>query len=247
MEAIAPHRPDPLVVLLPSVHWRREGLQQVLADLALQELPPERVHVFLDGWGSERPTVPDGLRVEMHENRCGQGAWVRWLFMELLAPQQLVATMDDDMAIAPWYTKCAVGWHHALDNAVLSWGGHDEQYQRVWYNTTYEKPTQLIRPMAGITVFRACDLQGMTTMESAEELIDKDSPEEALIAIHLWKQGRALLRPPGASGLSALKTANDRRCNYHQHGRHWATYFKRGSQLTGWPHGSKLAQQYGDA
>jgi hypothetical protein len=238
---------EPLVVLLPSVLWRREGLDSVLSDLAKQSQLPECVHVFLDGWGSERPTIPHGLRVELHENESGQGAWARWHFIENLPPDQLVTTMDDDMAIEPSYIGYSSLSHRENGEAILSWGGHNEQYDRVWYNCSEMRVIPLVRPMAGITVFRARHLQGMTKMDGAEELIAKDSPEEALIAIWAWKHGRAIVRPMGAPGLSPLKTATDRRCNYYQHRTRWAHYFRRGEQLTGWPHGQKLAQTYGGA
>lgn len=234
-----------LSVLIPSVHWRRAGLARVIADLARQDVAPECVHLFLDSWGTERPTIPVGLRVAMHENLSGQGAWARWFFIDRFSPDQLVATMDDDMTVAPSYVGRAVEWAQKFKGSILSWGGHDDRHQCVFYTRAYDETVPLVRAMAGITIFRAGDLQGMTSMPGASELIAKDSPEEALIAAYAWQHSRLLLRPPGASGLDAQPTANDPRCNYHQHRYRWPDYFRRASELTGWPHGPRLATYYG--
>lgn len=193
-------------LLIATVPERGASVEQLLADVAIQSIVPETVHLVLDGYGDLSAPGLGGLPGAVcyrTTHRSGPGG--RWCALRTIHtgwPDGVVLiVLDDDQRLL------GENVIETLVKAVSSGGaaaymGTDLDGR----GGVHPAGTPLLCMGAGAMVVRVQDLQGLDqTLAEIREKCGFDpfgdqGDDEAVIAVHLWRRGVKMF----ATGLFAI-------------------------------------------
>lgn len=200
-------------VLIATIPTRRRSCAALIADLHRQSLRPDRIHVVLDGYGAVPfRHAPSQIPVSEHRlvSRAGPGG--RWRVVEQLPADTVIVVLDDDIDVSgsPGLVEALSAPPRAEPRLAAAASGMTPDGRDVCWGAP-RSMGPLIAGNAGTMALRAQHAVGLgalrqlvMTMYAFDPLGDLGD-DEALLSVHLWRQGVAIEHVP----IGGMRLAED--------------------------------------